>query len=116
MTDHFVRAPRTASSPTLTELLRLCREDYESTALLRHPDLYEAQARTCPATFPTDPTPCKGPVAVTVLDADNNGVDGCEFHAAIALARLDGGRVFAKPDAPEGAAIRVFQAAGGERR
>ncbi|MFL5910522.1 MAG: hypothetical protein ACJ768_08165 [Gaiellaceae bacterium] len=116
MTDHSVRAERTASSASLAELHRLCHEDYASTAHHRHPGVYEPPHTTCPATFPTDPTPCRGPVAVTVLDADNNGVDGCEFHAAIVLARLDGGRVFAKPDAPAGAAIRVFQAAGGQHQ
>jgi hypothetical protein len=116
MTDHSVRPQRAASSASLAELHRQCRQDYESTAHLRHPGMYEASATTCPATFPTDPTPCRGPVVVTVLDADNHGADGCEWHATQLLARLKGGRVFALPDAPEGAAIRVFKAAGGQQQ
>ncbi|MGW1157633.1 hypothetical protein ACWD48_05190 [Streptomyces sp. NPDC002519] len=69
----------------------------------------------CPAAHPDDPTPCAGPVAVTVLDVFNAGADGCEHHAARLLASLDGGRVYPLPDAPEGAAIRVHKAAGGIR-
>ncbi|MGW3143674.1 hypothetical protein ACWDG1_03105 [Streptomyces sp. NPDC001177] len=69
----------------------------------------------CPAAHPDDPTPCTGPVAVTVLDAVNDGADGCEHHAARLLASLDGGRVYPLPDAPTGAAIRVFTAADGIR-
>ncbi|NEC92177.1 hypothetical protein G3I71_41870 [Streptomyces sp. SID12501] len=65
----------------------------------------------CPAAHPEDPTPCVGPVVVTVLDAANAGADGCEHHGARLLASLDRGRVYALPDAPEGAAIRVFKAA-----
>lgn len=65
----------------------------------------------CPAAHPEDPTPCDGPASVTVTDATNAGADGCEHHAARLLASLDGGRVYALPDAPEGAAIRVFNAA-----
>ncbi|MFE9440658.1 hypothetical protein ACFYO2_16915 [Streptomyces sp. NPDC006602] len=71
--------------------------------------------RRCPAAHPEDPTPCAGPVVVTVLDAHNAGADGCEHHAARLLASLDGGRVYALPDAPPGAAIRVFKAADGTR-
>jgi hypothetical protein len=56
-----------------------------------------------------------GRVAVTVLDAGNAGADGCEHHAARLLASLDGGRVYPLPDAPPGAAIRVFTAADGIR-
>lgn len=67
----------------------------------------------CPAAHPDDPTPCGGPVVVTVLDAGNAGADGCEHHGARLLASLDRGRVYALPDAPEGAAIRVFKAADG---
>ena len=69
----------------------------------------------CPSAHPDDPTPCSGPVAVTVLDAQNAGANGCEHHAARLLASLEGGRVYALQDAPEGAAIRVFRAAGGIR-
>lgn len=65
----------------------------------------------CPAAHPEDTTPCGGPVVVTVLDADNAGADGCEHHGARLLASLDRGRVYALPDAPSGAAIRVFKAA-----
>lgn len=69
----------------------------------------------CPAAHPEDPTPCDGPVVVTVLDAQNSGAKGCEHHAARLLASLKGGRVFALPDAPAGAAIRVFKAAASTR-
>lgn len=72
-------------------------------------------ARRCPAAHPDDPTPCTGPVVVTVLDASNAGADGCERHGARLLASLEGGRVYALPDAPAGAAIRVFEAADGIR-
>jgi hypothetical protein len=65
----------------------------------------------CPAAHHDDPTPCDGPPVVTVLDANNAGADGCEHHAARLLASLAGGRVYALPDAPEGAAIRVHKAA-----
>ncbi|MGW2896819.1 hypothetical protein ACWDAO_19935 [Streptomyces sp. NPDC001212] len=65
----------------------------------------------CPAAHPEDPTPCRGPVVVTVLDAQNAGADGCEHHGARLLASLASGRVYPLPDAPEGAAIRVFKAA-----
>lgn len=66
----------------------------------------------CPAAHQDDPTPCDGPPVVTVLDRHNAGLDGCEHHAARLLASLDGGRVYALPDAPEGSATRVFKAAG----
>lgn len=65
----------------------------------------------CPAAHPEDPSPCDGPVVVTVLDAGNAGANGCEHHGARLLASLDGGRVYPLPDAPPGAAIRVFKAA-----
>lgn len=68
-------------------------------------------AERCPAAHHDDPTPCDGPAVVTVLDATNAGANGCEHHGARLLASLDGGRVYALPDAPEGAAIRVFKAA-----
>jgi hypothetical protein len=67
--------------------------------------------RRCPAAHQEDPTPCDGPPAVTVLDAAGAGADGCEHHGARILASLHGGRVYALPDAPAGAASRVFQAA-----
>ncbi|WP_329366911.1 hypothetical protein [Streptomyces sp. NBC_01483] len=69
----------------------------------------------CPAAHPDDPTPCVGPPVVTVLDAGHAGADGCEHHGARLLASLEGGRVYALPDAPAGAAIRVFKAADGMR-
>lgn len=69
----------------------------------------------CPAAHFEDPTPCDGPPVVTVLDAQNGGADGCEHHGARLLASLDGGRVYALPDAPDGAAIRVFKAADATR-
>jgi len=65
----------------------------------------------CPAAHPGDPTPCGGPVVVTVLDAQNAGTDGCEHHGARLLASLEGGRVYALDTSPESAAIRVFKAA-----
>lgn len=65
----------------------------------------------CHAAHPQDPTPCTGPPAVTVLDTAGAGADGCEHHGARLLASLDGGSVHALPDAPQGAAIRVFKAA-----
>lgn len=66
----------------------------------------------CPAAHPDDPDPCTGPIAVTVVDARNTGVNSCEHHGARMLASLKGGRVYALPDAPDGAAIRVHKAAG----
>ncbi|MFJ2199398.1 hypothetical protein [Streptomyces violaceusniger] len=69
----------------------------------------------CPAAHPEDLTPCSGPVAVTILDASNAGASGCEHHGARLLASLDGGKVYALPDAPAGVAIRVFTAADGIR-
>ncbi|WP_269858903.1 hypothetical protein [Streptomyces sp. RPT161] len=75
----------------------------------------ERPAERCPAAHAEDPTPCGGPVVVTVLDARNGGAEGCEHHAARLLASLERGRVYALPDAPEGAASRVFRAAGNLR-
>ncbi|MBJ6615540.1 hypothetical protein H4M20_12365 [Streptomyces sp. I4(2020)] len=68
-------------------------------------------AERCPAAHPDDPTPCGGPVVVTVLDRHTAGVTGCEHHGARLLASIDGARVVPLPDAPEGAAIRVFKKA-----
>jgi hypothetical protein len=75
------------------------------------PDGETVSDTRCPAAHPDDPTPCGGPVVVTVLDAQNAGADGCEHHAARLLASLKGGRVYGLPDAPEGAAIRVWTSA-----
>ncbi|MFJ1742435.1 hypothetical protein ACIOG4_27650 [Streptomyces microflavus] len=69
----------------------------------------------CPAAHPEDPTPCAGLPVVTVLDRKNAGLDGCEYHGARFLASLDGGRVYALPDAPSKAALRVFKAAATTR-
>lgn len=124
---------RTADTRVILELLLKHDGDVaRSAARLRewtaeHPVSYATwQARTeqaaaeekhllveprCPAAHPEDPSPCGGPAVVTVLDATNAGLNGCEHHGARLLASLDGGRVYALPDAPEGAAIRVFQAA-----
>ena len=71
----------------------------------------ETSGGRCPAAHPSDPSSCAGPVAVTITDASGAGVDGCEHHAARMLASLTGARVYALPDAPEGAAIRTFKAA-----
>ncbi|CAL9666093.1 hypothetical protein SUDANB145_07167 (plasmid) [Streptomyces sp. enrichment culture] len=72
----------------------------------------EPPALRCPAAHPEDPTPCGGPIVVTILDARNAGADGCELHGARLLASLEGGRVYPLPDAPDQAAIRVFRSAG----
>jgi hypothetical protein len=72
-------------------------------------------ATRCPAAHPQDPTPCGGPVVVTILDRRNAGANGCEHHGAQLLASIEGGRVYPMPDAPEGAAIRVFKAADSTR-
>ncbi|KND40074.1 hypothetical protein [Streptomyces stelliscabiei] len=113
--------------PAVADLHRLCRDDYTSNADRRAQhhrddahlieDATEAVAATmvltvrCPAAHGDDPTPCDGPPVVTVLDAQNAGADGCAHHGARLLASLDGGRVYALPDAPAGTAIRVFKAA-----
>ncbi|WP_286257310.1 hypothetical protein [Streptomyces graminofaciens] len=69
----------------------------------------------CRAAHPEDPTPCGGPVVVTVLDARGAGADGCEHHAARLLASLHRGRVCGLPHAAPGTAIRVFKTADGIR-
>lgn len=112
-----------AKTARIAELHRLCHEDYTSSADRRVQDhrddahliaaASEPSGRRCPSAYPSDPTPCRGPVAVTVLDADNAGADGCEYHAARLLASLTGGHVYALPDAPADAAIRVFKASSG---
>ncbi|MER7688783.1 hypothetical protein [Streptomyces sp. NPDC097610] len=71
----------------------------------------QRQGARCRAAHPADPTSCEGPVAVTVLDADHAGADGCEGHASRLLASLTLGQVYALPQAPAGAATRVFRAA-----
>ncbi|MEU8906527.1 hypothetical protein [Streptomyces mirabilis] len=84
-------------------------------ALGAEPVAEQQAAPRCPAAHPDDPTPCDGPAVVTVLDAANAGANGCEHHGARLLASLDGGRVYALPGAPAGAAIRVFKTAGATR-
>jgi hypothetical protein len=87
-------------------------------ALDAEPDVSQmghVEVKRCPAAHPEDPTGCNGPVVVTVLDAHQVGANGCEHHAARLLASLDGARVYPLPDAPDGAAIRVFKAADGIR-
>ncbi len=73
----------------------------------------ETSGGRCPAAHPSDPSGCAGPVAVTVVDRSGSGVDGCELHAARMLASLTDARVYALPDAGEGAALRTFKAAAG---
>lgn len=69
----------------------------------------------CPAAHPEDPTPCDGPLVVTILDRDNAGADGCQHHGARLLASIEGARPVSLPDAPAGAAVRVHKAADGIR-
>lgn len=113
--------------PAVAELHRLCRDDYASSVDRRAQDTRddahliedaaEAVAATvelgarCPAAHGDDPTPCTGPVVVTVLDATNAGAQGCEHHGARLLASLEGGHVYGLPHAEAGTAIRVFKAA-----
>jgi hypothetical protein len=100
--------------PSLREALRLLLRalDAEPTA---HPVTDEPPALRCPAAHVEDLTPCTGPIVVTVLDATNAGADGCEHHGARLLASLEGGRVYPLPDAPDGAAIKVFEVAATTR-
>ncbi|MBT2673974.1 hypothetical protein J7E95_24765 [Streptomyces sp. ISL-14] len=69
----------------------------------------------CPAALPADPSPCGGPITVTVLDPSKRGADGCERHAIRLLAALPGSYPIGLPDAPAGSAVRVFKAAGALR-
>lgn len=96
--------------PSLREALRLLLRALgaEPTEAAAPPEPPEVR---CPAAHPDDPTPCDGRPVVTILDATNAGADGCAHHGARLLASLDGGRVYALPDAPPGTAIRVFKAA-----
>lgn len=95
MTDHSVRPDARATHPRAAE-----QEERHTLA-----------TRRCPAAHPDDPTPCGGPVVVTVLDRHNAGVNGCEHHGARLLASVDGARVYPLPNAPEGTATRVFKRA-----
>lgn len=69
-------------------------------------------APRCPAAPADDPTSCNGPAVVTVLDPNKRGANGCEHHAARLIAALPGAYPIGLPDAPAGAAVRVFKAAG----
>lgn len=129
MTDHFACAEAPASSTPaepseLDAAISVAQQLLDSDQILSVREALRLLLRalnaepaeqprglSCPAAHPEDPTPCPGPIAVTVLDRRNAGVEGCEHHAVRLLASLDGGRVYALPDAPEGAAIRVFKAA-----
>ncbi|MFE9685800.1 hypothetical protein [Streptomyces sp. NPDC006285] len=71
----------------------------------------DTRATRCPAAHREDPAPCGGPIVVTIVDETNAGADGCEVHAVRMLASLTRGRPVAKPDAPQGVAVRVFRAA-----
>lgn len=75
------------------------------------PPMQEPTRGRCPAAHPDDHTSCDGPPVVTILDRADAGAKGCQHHAARLLASLDGGRPVALPDAPDGAALRVFMAA-----
>lgn len=92
------------------EALRLVLHALDAEPVSGIPD-----APRCPASHPEDPTPCGGPVVVTVLDATNAGANGCEHHGARLLASIDGGRVYGLPDVPAGTAIAVFKAAAALR-
>ncbi|MDH6435585.1 hypothetical protein M2158_004062 [Streptomyces sp. SAI-144] len=96
--------------PSLREALRLLLRALGAEPIGR-PVNDEPPALRCPAAHPEDLTPCTGPIVVSVLDATNEGANGCEHHGARLLASLEDGRVYALPDAPDGAAIRVFKAA-----
>lgn len=75
----------------------------------------EPTTRRCPAAHPEDLTPCTGPVVVTVIDDHNATADACELHAVRLLASIIGGRPVAKPDAPEGIALRIAHEASRTR-
>ncbi|MFJ9374410.1 hypothetical protein [Streptomyces sp. NPDC101455] len=79
------------------------------------PPAPEPPAPRCPAAHPDDPTPCTGPVVVTILNEGNAGAHGCEHHGARLLASLKDGRVYALGTSPQAAAIRVFKAADSTR-
>ncbi|WP_308072763.1 NUDIX hydrolase [Streptomyces bambusae] len=65
----------------------------------------------CPAAHPSDPSPCTGPAAVTVVDQHGTRAEGCEHHAARMLASLTGAHLHALPGAPDGATTRTATAA-----
>lgn len=64
----------------------------------------------CAAAHPEDRSPCDGPAdAVRVVDPVGDGVIGCVQHAAVALASIEGARVY--PHSVDEAAIEAFQRA-----
>src|SRR5690242_9451876 len=71
----------------------------------------EPPAARCAAAHPDDPSPCGGPVVVTVLDERNHGSDGCQHHASRLLASVDRVRVYNLHDVPVGTAARVYRLA-----
>ncbi|MFJ8555291.1 hypothetical protein [Streptomyces sp. NPDC093676] len=116
MADHSTHPPAgedPARAQRIANLHRLCDEDYAKAQAWRQAQNHrdDTDQPRCPSAHRDDPTPCSGPIVVTVLDSHNNGVNGCEHHGARILASLTGGRVYALPDAPSGAAIRVFKTA-----
>ncbi|MCQ4043881.1 hypothetical protein ACFOSC_26450 [Streptantibioticus rubrisoli] len=111
---NLCRAARMELYAATGSLQRLVRFEQALTRMI-WPDTDQAAADRCPAAHPDDATPCGGPVVVTVLDTRDGGAKGCEHHAARLLASLERGRVYPLPDAPEGAASRVFRAAGNLR-
>lgn len=66
---------------------------------------------TCNAHYSNDPNPCTGPAVVTVMFNQSQGSTACEQHAIDRLATMPDAWPIALPDAPPGAAIRIFQAA-----
>ncbi|MFD5670257.1 hypothetical protein ACFWIK_35840 [Streptomyces anthocyanicus] len=71
-----------------------------------------APAIRCPATTASDTSACTGPVVVLVLGLGEDGVAGCEHHAARLINTAPGTYPVALPHAPEGTAARVHRAAG----
>ncbi|MGW0169536.1 hypothetical protein ACWDWT_30825 [Streptomyces sp. NPDC003343] len=116
--DLDVRNARPASdeididAPDFRDNLQTVIDGYRTAETEKGVATPDTLAERCPAAHHDDPTPCSGPAVVTVLDAHNDGANGCEHHGARILASLVGGRVYALPDAPDGSAIRTFKAAG----
>jgi len=75
----------------------------------------ETSGDRCPAAHPSDPSPCSGPIAVTVADSKGAGVDGCEHHAARMIASLREATVHAIPGADPESPTRTAEAASSLR-